>query len=110
MTNRASNNTIIEDHRNMLMFSKNLSQFQINNMNGWVNIFFVNVEKAEVSWNFLDSSGLFYPGAVTYALTLGENENIDQSVGYLTAATKMLFWEQTEVIVTINGEKWTAKQ
>lgn len=106
---RAENNTVIDDHRNMLMFSKQLSQFQINNMNGWVHVFFTNVEKADVSWSFIDSEGLFYSGVVTYNLSLGENEDLNIACNYLILATKMLFWEQTEVVININGELWNKK-
>lgn len=106
---RAESNTIIDDHRNMLMFSKNLSQFQINNMNGWVHVFFTNVEKADVSWNFIDGEGLFCSGSVNYDLTLGENEETNIACNYLILATKTLFWEQTEVIIKINGELWNKK-
>lgn len=102
-------NTIIDDHRNMLMFSKNLSQFQINNLKVWPHIFFNGVTKAEVSWNFIKDD-MFYSGEVDYSIETNNIEDLDKSIDYLISATKMMFWEQTEVNIKINGEKWEMKE
>ena len=107
---------IVDDHRNMLMLSKNISEFQENNLKTWSFIFLEGVDTVKVSWNFIDNNENkdFFPGEVTFDVTFKEGagpetdfENIQTGFEKLVAATKFLFWSETEVIIKQNGTKWT---
>ena len=111
---QANNQSIVDDHRNMLMISKNISEFQENNLKSWAFIFFNNVESVKVSWNFFrrNESKDFYPGKVDFDIKLKntdkkvDSSNIQNGIDQLTACTKFLFWSETKVNIKINGKKW----
>jgi len=96
-------NSILDDHRNMLMFSKNLSQFQINNLQTWPSIFFEGVTETKLSWNFVNAEGLFYAGSVEFEIQTIHLDSPERSVDFLIGATKALFWSDTKVCITINN-------
>ena len=49
-------NTIVDDHRNMLQISKKISVFQEQNLKSWAFIFFNDVQKVKVDWNLLEKT------------------------------------------------------
>jgi len=102
-------NSIVDDHRNMLSLSKNLSDFQKENLKTWPFIFFSNVDEAKVEWNFIDNSHNFFAGSVTFDIKLKEEvsgEEFQLGVDRLAISTKMLFWSETEVFVNKDGKEW----
>lgn len=98
--------TIVDSHRNMLMVSKNLSDFQLENLRKWPFIFFENVKKISVSYNFVDSEDNFYQGYVEFDLEIENPKELASPIMYLEASTKMMFWSDTDVKIKINGELW----
>ena len=107
--------TIVDDHRNMLMLTKNISDFQENNLKTWAFIFFTGVDKVQVSWDFIrrNKNNDFYPGKVTFDIKFKKEaeanltpEATQTGVDQLVASTKFLFWSETKVNVKINGKKW----
>jgi len=94
-------NSILDDHRNMLMFSKNLSQFQINNLQHWPTIFFDSPVEAKVEWNFIDGD-MFCAGKVSFFIKTENTHLLEKRIDYLIGATKALFWADTSVFITIN--------
>lgn len=108
---------IIDDHRNMLMVSKKISNFQETNLKSWAFVFFENVEKSEVSWNFIkdNEDEEFYAGKVVFNIVFQKGTKVDSKIAQtgidrLIASTKLLFWKETEVEVKRNGKKWTVKK
>jgi hypothetical protein len=97
---------IVDSHRKMLMVSKNLSDFQIENLRNWPFLFFTTVESVSVEWNFIDDNDLFYEGEVSFDVKTSDTNDLGVAVMYLEASTKVMFWTDTKVSVKINGELW----
>ena len=96
---------VVDSHRNMLMISKNLSDFQLENMKRWAFIFLTNVNKVSIDWSFIKDDE-FHPGEVSYDIEMGEDQDLDTGLMYLTASTKVMFWTDTEVKIKVNGKEW----
>lgn len=99
---------IVDVHRNMLMVSKNLSEFQIQNMKQWPFIFLSDIKEAKISYDFIKDD-LFYPGVVTYEIETNSEligESLHLGISYLEASVKLMFWSDTEVKITIDGALW----
>jgi hypothetical protein len=106
-----SQHNIVDSHRNMLMVSKNLSDFQTENLRQWPMIFFNYVERVQVEYSFLDTDGNFFAGNVTFNITIkGPVGDIVSPAMHLEAATKLMFWSDTNVVIKINGELWNKKK
>lgn len=102
-----NNKNIVDDHKNMLALTKNISSFQEENLKKWPFIFFDGVESLKVSWDFFknNKSRDFYAGVVNFDITLKTNEQVNQTaVDQLVASTKFLFWSETKVKIKINGK------
>lgn len=108
-----ANQTVVDDHRNMLMLTKSLSDFQENNLKSWAFIFLDNVDKVKISWNFIrkNKGKDFYPGKITFDISFkAEMTDLTKAkagMDMLIASTKFLFWSETEVIIKKSGKKWT---
>jgi len=105
--------SIVDDHRNMLQVSKNISKFQEDNLKSWAFIFFENVDKVSVSWDFFkkNKSRDFYAGTVTYDIKFKKNTKIDdekaiKAINTIEACTKFLFWNDTKIVIKNNGKVW----
>lgn len=110
-------NNVVDDHRNMLALSKNISGFQEQNLKSWAFIFFDNVDKVEVKWNFFknNKSKDFYAGKVVFDIKFKKGIEIDlekAQVGLdrLEASTKFLFWSETKVTIKKSGKIWKINQ
>lgn len=106
-----SSNTIIDDHRNMLMVSKNISEFQETNLKQWPLIVFDNVDEVSVDYDFINASSEFYEGKVVFDLTFKENiypseEKRKKAFEDLTLWTRFLFWSNTAVEFKLKGRLW----
>jgi hypothetical protein len=102
-------NNIVDDHRNMLMISKNLSDFQIKNLQSWSFLFFEGIDSVEISYNFLDNKGDFNAGKITFDIQTKKEinkEEKEKGKEFLTASTKFMFWSDTKVIIKKNGKLW----
>lgn len=105
---------IVADHRNMMMFSKNLSDFQLSNLRSWPNILFDNLDSSEISYNFWNDN-VFYAGQVEFNLIFKKGskisaEDASRKLQALELWTKFLFFADTNVIIKRNGRKWTVKK
>jgi len=110
------NQTVVDDHRNMLMVSKKISVFQEQNLKSWAFLFFPELREQEVEWDFIrrNKSKDFYPGKITFNLKFPKGTEIDDQVAQeginrLEACVKFLFWNETKVSIKKNGKKWTIK-
>lgn len=113
---QSKNQSVVDDHKNMLMLTKKISEFQEQNLKTWAFIFFEQVEKMSVSWNFIknNESKDFYPGKVIFDIQFKKGTKIDPKMAQLgmerlEASTKFLFWNETKVIIKRSGKKWTVK-
>jgi len=112
-------NTIVDDHRNMLQISKKISVFQEQNLKSWAFIFFNDVQKVKVDWNFIRKNKTkdFYAGKVTFDIQFSKGinpqltpEQTQTGIDQLIASTKFLFWSETQVKVKVNGKVWKIKE
>jgi len=107
---------IVDSHRNMLMVSKHLSEFQIQNMKQWPFVFLNGVGSVKVHWNFIkknkEDQDEFYPGEVEYEIEMESTSDIDINVGliHLELSTKLMFWSDTTVKFKVNGKLWKLLQ
>jgi hypothetical protein len=102
----------IEDHRNMLILSKNLSDFQINNLKTWPMLVFDNVDKCEIDYNFFDDNGNFVPGHVHFNFTFKDgipSHQVKTATENLNSWVKSVFFSSTEVKLLNEGEEIKAE-
>jgi hypothetical protein len=107
----SNTNTIIDDHRNMLMVSKKISDFQEQNLKQWPMIVFDGISNVKVDYNFINKEELFYAGKVIFdfEFTNGQlptEEKRQQAFRDLDVWTKFLFWVDTEVEFKLKGRVW----
>lgn len=111
--------TIVDDHRNMLMVSKKISTFQEENLKSWAFLFFPGLSELKVDWNFLkkrtnddgEEEEIFHPGRVSFNLKFPKgfkipDEQAQEGIDRLVACTKFLFWNDTSVNVKKSGKIW----
>jgi hypothetical protein len=100
----------IEEHRKMIVLSKNISEFHLNNIKAWIYIFFNDVKEATIEYDFLDSAGNFGAGQVIVKLNIG-NKAIQTKQGYdnFIEAVKYILFKETKVILYKNGRLWKFK-
>ena len=101
--------TIIEEHRNMLVLSNNISEFQEKNLKSWPFIVFKDLKQVAVNFNFMDDDGLFFAGNIDYNFTFGEMPEDEEKTTGLRALSEwvsMLFWTDTKVTFKVNGVEW----
>lgn len=107
MTN--DQNTIIDDHRNMLMVSKKMSTFQITQLEMWGFIVFDDIKSIKVKYNF-DDGEVINQGSVEYIFNFkGEAPTgliKDKGLESLTNWTKSIFWADTKVKFKIGNKVW----
>lgn len=104
---------VVTDHRNMLQVSKNISQFQQENLKSWAFIFLDDVDTIKVSWNFFRKNKTkdFFAGKVIYDIGFKEDSELDmekvsKGIDQIVACVKFLFWSETKVEMKIDGKKW----
>jgi hypothetical protein len=100
----------IEEHRKMIVLSKNISEFHLNNIKAWIYIFFNDVKEATIEYDFLDDAGNFGAGQIIIKLSVG-NESIQTKQGYdnFIEAVKYILFKETKVLLYKNGRLWKFK-
>jgi len=120
--NNQEQSNIVEQHRNMLVLSGSLSDFQLNNLKQWPFIVFQgSLETAAIDYDFnRDSSEDFdssesisslCAGRIRFNLTFKKGSKIplkekQDAFQNITLWSKFLFWEDTEVLFYRDGKKW----
>ena len=98
------NELILEEHKKMLIFSGNLSDFQLKNLSGWASIVIPSFKEVKIKYNF--KSG---PGKIIYEFLL-ENKISDKikdnALIALNQWAKSLFWEDTTVSIFFGKKEW----
>ena len=100
--------TQLDDHRKMLTISKQLSNFQIENLKGWPFVAFSDIKKSEIEYNFIDNQEMFYAGEVIFKIELNNNLDGEEILKRSTALsnwTRVLFWTDTKVEVYVNEQR-----
>ena len=112
-------NTIVEEHRKMLVLSWELSDFQLKNLKTWPFLLFDNIDKVEISYDFTktiqendEEVEDLCAGKIEFNIIFNKNTKIKKEVKEkgletLSLWTKFLFWNDTEVIIKRNGKIWT---
>jgi hypothetical protein len=103
--------TILDDHRNMLMVSKKISDFQETNLKNWPLIVFNDVDSVKIDYNFVRKNE-FFAGIITFDLSFKDNKIPDEetkkiAITNLYQWTTLLFWTDTKINFKLNGKKWT---
>ena len=105
--------SIIEDHKKALIVSGNISDFQLKNLKNYPFIAFGKiVESVEVSYNFKHlGAEQVHPGSIIYNFKIKngirvKKEDLKNGIIHLKWLTKILFFNDTDVIITRNGKKW----
>lgn len=91
------------------MVSKNISNFQENNLKSWVFVVFDDVKEVQVKFNFVNDQQMFYSGHIEYNIVFEtqpskEKEKLAQE--HLNNWVKHLFWSDTKLTIKNNGKKW----
>lgn len=110
---------IIDEHKQAVIMTGNLSNFHIENLQKWPFIIFdEELESVSINYDFKNTdASLKYdsleshisPGFVEYDLKLKKGvkvNNASQKLEALTAWVKSIFWQETEVKIKRNGRKW----
>ena len=106
--------TIIENHKKMVMMTGNLSDFQLQNLKTWPFLVFDDLESVEINYDFtklIAEEESLSPGSVQYNLKFKEGTKLNKakakkSLETLTNWTKFLFWKETDVRFTHKGKLW----
>lgn len=102
---------LVNDHRQMLLLSGNLSDFQLENLKKWPFVVFgTDLKQAEIHYDFKleeaqeeDMAGIS-AGSVHFKFTFNkqpDKELADKGLSMLKIWTKFLFWQDT--VVTFAG-------
>ena len=112
---------IVDDHRQMLLMSGKISDFQLENLKKWPFVVFgTQLDKAEIAYNFElttpkdiveEETKNADAGSVEFDLyfnTKQDSKYLEQGVMMMEIWTKFLFWEDTKVSFKVEGKKWEA--
>ena len=94
-------NDLVNQHRQMMLLSGNLSDFQLQNLKNYPYVFFDGVEKVEINYNFGDD-GVVTPGEIFYKIKLkkrAKKKSLKKNEDELIACVKFLFWKETKVYI-----------
>jgi len=105
---------IIDDHRNMLILSGNLSSFHLDNLKAFPKIIFDDIKNFKLHYNFYTGNGedkKLYSGKVIYDIIFEKEpiftkEELKKRSNDLKLWVKTLFWKDTKVTIKKNGKKW----
>lgn len=107
--------TIIEEHKKMIMMTGNLSDFQLQNLKTWPFLLFDDLDNVEINYDFTKliakDEETLSPGSVQFNFKFKEGtklnkEKTKQSLNILTTWTRFLFWKETEVKFANKGKLW----
>lgn len=118
--NKSHEEKVVDDHRQMLLLSGNLSEFQLENLKKWPFVVFgTDLKKVDVSYNFvleeeeadLEAGRNIFPGEITFDFTFNNKPDTDYSSKCITMLemwTRFMFWKDTKVNFKVEGEEWQA--
>lgn len=103
----------IQQHRQALLLSGNLSNFHLTNLKSWPYILFDadSFKEVRVDYSFVDDDKKITNGQVIYDF-VGCNDSFDRKkLEVLEGWVRVLFWSDTEVVFKKDGKKkWTKKK
>ncbi len=95
----------IQEHRQMAMFSENISDFQIKNMKIWLGLLFdKNLRDSEIKYDFTGVSASMgvRRGSINYSIKLKEiPDNLEELEEKLYEWTKFLFWKDLAINIKV---------
>ena len=116
MSESKKEKTIIDDHRQALMLSGNLSDWHINNLKAWPKIVFDDVKDFDLVYDFTEEAEdkdkkVLCAGKVIYNLRFEKEpeytkEELYKRLEDLKTWVKVMFWKDTKVIIKKEGKKW----
>lgn len=114
-TNEVEAENIVDEHRRMVIMTGNISDFQIQNLKSWPFLVFGDsLEKVEIGYKFTktqDENSDLCAGSVSYDFYFSkEPADVENNLGLLTHWTQFLFWKDTEVTFSKEGEAWPKKK
>lgn len=103
----------INDHKQALLSSGNLSDFHINNLKSIIPFAFkpYGLESFTIEYNFKGEDGIVYPGVVEYNLRFKgipsyTKEEKEFSRSMVKECVKNIFFNETTVSLKVNGKLW----
>ena len=107
--------SVIDDHRNMLIFSGNLSSFHLDNLKTFPKIVFDDIKNFTLHYDFYTGKGddkKLCSGKVIYDIVFEKDpdlttEELQKRMSDLKFWVRTLFWKDTRVTVKKNGKRWT---
>jgi len=113
--NTQAENTVVDDHKKMLIMTGNLSDFQLDNLKKWPFIVFdESLEKVEINYDFtklVAEQEELSPGRIAFNFEFKKNTKLNrdetkEKLKMLTLWTQFLFWKDTKVEFQRAGKKW----
>lgn len=107
--------TIVDEHRKMVIMTGQLSDFQLTNLKQWAFIVFQeNLEKANITYDFtkiVAEEEALSPGVVQYDFYFKPGTKLVKAdtkkrLEHLKTWVKFMFWKETEVRIMKDGKKW----
>ena len=102
--------SVIAEHRNMLMISKNISTWQEAQLSNWPLVAFDTLKSVKVRYDFIGSDDMFNEGVVEYIFEFKgdapEGADKERGLKSLTEWTKNIFWSDTSVLFKIGDQEW----
>ena len=110
----------IASHRQALLISGNLSDFQLKNLKTWPFLLFYNLETVSIEYDFSNDSATdntmnsLCAGKVTFDFkfnkrTYRTSKETVEALNNLTNWTKFIFWNDSEVSFKTNGKMWITR-
>lgn len=119
MSEQDNTQNIVQEHKQMTMFSGKLSDFQLENLNKWPFIVFNDLDSAKIEYDFEkkvkitdedeEKFDAIHAGKIKFNLFFdkkpSKNKDLDKRIDTIKAWTKFLFWSDTKVTVNIKAKK-----
>ncbi|HBI01429.1 MAG TPA: hypothetical protein DDY18_07375 [Flavobacterium sp.] len=108
--------SIVDEHRKMVIMTGNLSDFQLENLKNWAFLIFDKevLVNAKITYDFtklVAEEESLSPGAVQYDFyfkpgTKLNRADVKKRIEHLRMWVKFMFWKETEVRILKEGKKW----
>jgi hypothetical protein len=114
--NTKQEKNIVDAHKQALILSGQISDFQLKNLKTWPFLLFDDIDKIEIEYDFTkkqadDTNTNICAGEIIFNLIFKDSFKVKKDTKYiglqnLRLWTKFLLWKDTKVIIKRNGKIW----